>query len=66
MTPPLDLKSLDPEVFIEIMKKSGLNGNIEQMIFDDLEKGFKLNSDDTINIIEYCAWLMVQSSRRVE
>ena len=66
MPTPLNIKAIDPEILIEILQKSGLVGNIEEMILRDIDNGFKINEDNTINLVDYCAWLMVQSDRRVE
>lgn len=61
-----NLKAIQADDLIVILKRVGLTGDIAQMFLNDIDAGFTLNEDDTINIVEYCAWLMMQSSRRIE
>jgi len=63
MSEKLKIKAIIPDTLISILKDLGLNGDIESMILADIESGFELNEDDTIDIVKYLAWLTIKTGK---
>lgn len=63
MTTTINIKAMNPDTLIELLKKMGLNGDVELFIVNDVKNGFELNEDETINIIDYLAWLIIKSGK---
>lgn len=67
MSEKINIKAMNPDTLIELLKKMGLNGDVELFIVNDVKNGFELNEDETINVIDYLAWLIIKSGKvRVE
>lgn len=67
MSEKINIKSMNPDTLIELLKKMGLSGDVELFIVNDVKNGFELNEDESINVIDYLAWLIIKSGKvRVE
>lgn len=63
MSEKINIKAMNPDTLIELLKKMGLNGDVELFIVNDVKNGFELNEDETINVIDYLAWLIIKSGK---
>lgn len=59
----IKIKEADPEELIKLLQGLGLKGDVEEMLLSDIKKGFELNPDGSIDIIKYCAWLIIQNGK---
>lgn len=47
----------------KLLKRAGCRSASEAELHEDIEKGAPVNSDGTINLIHYTAWLIKEVSR---
>ena len=55
---PVKLTEIKKEELLILLEKSGSRKATNQTIQADIEAGAPLNSDGTVNIIDYTAWLV--------
>lgn len=63
MTKKLEINKIDPDMLVKLLTELGLKGDIEEMILSDIDKGFELNEDGSIDIVKYSAWLVINSGK---
>lgn len=61
MTDPLKITALQPETLVRLLKQSGSRLSSREILQADFDAGAPRNSDGTVNLIEYAAWLAKES-----
>jgi regulator of PEP synthase PpsR (kinase-PPPase family) len=59
---PVKLTEIRKEDLLVLLKKSGSRKATAETIEADIAAGAPLNSDGTVNIIEYAAWLIKETN----
>ena len=54
----LKITALQPEMLVSILKKSGSRLITAETLAADFEAGAPRNEDDTVNLVEFAAWLV--------
>ena len=62
---PLKITAIDQDKLIEILRKSGSRETSPEVLAADIAAGAPVNEDETINMIEYAAWLLKETSREI-
>lgn len=59
----ISLTALTPDQLVDILTKAGSESSSAERLNLDLQSGAPVNSDGTINLIHYMAWLVGELSR---
>ena len=59
----ISLTALTPDQLVDILAKAGSESSSIERLNLDLQSGAPVNSDGTINLIHYMAWLVGELSR---
>ena len=62
---PMKITAIQPEKLLEILRRSGSREVSAEIIADDIATGASVSEDGTINMIEYAAWLIRETSRGI-
>jgi hypothetical protein len=62
---PMKITAIQPEKLLEILRRSGSREVSAETIADDIAGGAPVSEDGTINMIEYAAWLIRETSRGI-
>jgi hypothetical protein len=60
MTAKVDISSLSKEYLCEMVKKIGFDSISIDHIEKDIAAGLATNSDGTVNLLNYIAWILAQ------
>lgn len=58
----IDVTQLTIQELVQLLKSAGSASITEEAIYSNLEQGLPTNSNNTINLITYTAWLIKENS----
>jgi len=61
MNNSLKITALQPEMLVRLLKRAGSRLSSLEILQADFDAGAPRNSDGTVNLIEYAAWLAKES-----
>ncbi len=62
----LKLTALQPEMLVRLLKQAGCRTVSAESLTEDFAAGAPRNSDGSVNLIEYAAWLAKEDSDATE
>jgi hypothetical protein len=63
MKDKLDPASLSIENLVKVLRASGAKEITDEKVRSDIDDGLPVNSDGTINLIHYAAWMVKEMGR---
>ena len=60
MNQSLKLTALEPETLVSLLKRCGGKHFTPELLQKDIDSGAPVNSDGTVNFLEYIAWIIME------